>query len=171
MRETSGCGMFSGVALSLCERGSDPPSGTDGTTPKPFWTAHSDTLDTGRAQRISILQTFWTLPSFPHSRETARPVRTALHQSHFGHPPYTFWTPLSLILDSPVRDGRTTPKPFWTATPILWTPAEHNAGFVIRELWEDWELWDHAYSVRNLNIAQPFRCPVQYLFRKTFVAF
>ncbi|MEI8248626.1 MAG: hypothetical protein WCI51_22540, partial [Lentisphaerota bacterium] len=32
------CRTPSGVALSLCERSSDPPSGTDGTTPNPFWT-------------------------------------------------------------------------------------------------------------------------------------
>jgi hypothetical protein len=35
----------SGVALSLCERRSDPPSGTDGTTTKPFWTLACLILD------------------------------------------------------------------------------------------------------------------------------
>ena len=36
---------FSGVALSLCERCSDPPSGTDGSTTRPFWTPGSLILD------------------------------------------------------------------------------------------------------------------------------
>ena len=68
---------------------------------------------------------------------TPRPRRTALHQSHFGQSPYTFWTyvehnvfqfynhfghhfpiPHSRETAPSETDG-TTPKPFWTPVPHI----------------------------------------------------
>ena len=66
----------SGVALSLCERYSEPTSGTDGTATKPFWTIWTYVLH-------SVFITFLACLAFLafHSRNYGLP-----HFGQSGHP-------------------------------------------------------------------------------------